>query len=146
MPFLVSMAVSDMRIRKVRIMSLAAFGLTMFVASVAESGFQSVLRNILCNGVVCLILLTALIVWSAIRNRDLFDMVGTGDLVFVAMVTPYFGTYAFTLFLTVSFAVTLVSWSLYRLCNRGADDIPLISGLGVCLISVILYRTVLFLL
>lgn len=144
-PLLADLALSDLRCRKVSVLQLAIFGSLLFLTSVYQAGLRTVLENMLANFGACLALGIALYAWAHLRGHRLADMIGCGDLVFVGLLTPYFRPYDFLLFLTVSCAVTLVVWCIWCLaCHREtADTIPLVSGLGLCLTPVILYRTVL---
>ena len=135
------MIISDLRSRRIGIVHLIIFGITLLVTSLWEFGWRQVLVNLSFN------LLTALFLWlflygySRLRKMKLSDMIGEGDLWFVMAVTPYLELREYVVYLIISCTITLAVWWLSGLWGRKERDIPLVAGMGTCLGAVILYRT-----
>ena len=82
--------------------------------------------------------------WARLRKRGLSDMLGTGDLLFVLCMTPYFPPRHFLLFLIISSLATILFWLLYtRLSRTTARDIPLVTAFAICLTLQIVIRIIL---
>lgn len=139
-PPVVVMAVSDLRSRRVAVVQLLLFGVAVLAASLLESGWRAVAINTAFNLLTALLLCAALYGWSRLRGMKLPQMVGGGDLGFVLAVTPYFEPRGFVLYLVASCLLTLVVWWLCGIRSERPRDIPLVTGLGVCLAGMIFYR------
>ena len=153
-PPLVVMAVSDFRRRTVGIVPLCLFGCAVLAAAVLESGgFRVSLRNLGWNALTCVLLLGFLLGWSRLRGHRLGEMGGAGDAVFIFLLAPYFPPREFVLFLTISSALTLVLWELFRRLSSSrraevaesdghtsAGSIPLVTFFGAFLIAYIIYH------
>lgn len=151
-PPLAVMAVSDFRRRTVGIVPLCVFGCAVLAAAVLESGgFRAPLRNLGWNALTCFLLLGFLLGWAKLRGHRLGEMGGAGDAVFIFLLAPYFPPREFVLFLTVSSALTLLLWGLFRRLspNRlaklsegdghaSAESIPLVTFFGAFLIVYII--------
>lgn len=136
------MMVSDARNRTVSSWWLSAFGLILVVAGVVEDGWREALINIVCNFFVLLVMGASLLVYSKIRKRSLMEMLGAGDVIFLAALTPAFGIEAYLRFLIVSAIFALLSWPLFRRMQSGVTGIPLVTVFGVCFVILILFRAV----
>lgn len=146
LPPLAALAFSDLRCRRIGILNLAFFAAAVIVMSVMESGgLRLPLSNLVRNFLTCVLLWAALSLWARLRKRRLPDMLGTGDLLFVLCLTPYFPPRHFLLFLILSSLFTLLFWLPYtRLSKTAATrDIPLVTALAVCLTLWITLRIIL---
>ena len=132
------MMVSDARSRTVSSWWLSAFWLVLVVAGVVEDGWRVTLINIVCNLFVLLVIGVSLLAYSKMRKRPLMEMLGIGDVIFLAALTPVFGVE----FLIVSAIVALLSWPLFRKMQPGLTGIPLVTVFGTCFIIVILFRAI----
>lgn len=144
-PPLAAMVITDLRSRRVGILHLIIFGITLLVASILEIGWLQVLVNLSCNWLTIFILWLSLYGYSRLRNMTLSEMIGSGDLWFALAVTPYWKIREYVIFLMISCSMTLVAWWLSGLWGRRERDIPLVTGMGACLGVLILYRTILVL-
>ena len=136
------MIISDLRSRRIGIVHLIIFGITLLVTSLWEFGWCQVLVNLSFN------LLTALFLWlflygySSMRKRRLADMIGGGDFAFALAAMPYLEIREYILFLISSCVLTLAVWWLLGIKGKRSKYIPLVTGMGTCLGAVILYRTI----
>ena len=141
-PPLAAMVISDLRSRRIGIVHLIIFGITLLVTSLWEFGWCQVLVNLSFN------LLTALFLWlflygySRLRKMSLTDMIGGGDLAFALAAMPYLEIREYILFLISSCVLTLAVWWLLGIKGKRSKYIPLVTGMGTCLGAVILYRTI----
>lgn len=140
-PLSVMMA-SDARSRTVSSWWLSALGLILVVAGVVEGGWRVALINIVCNLVVLLMIGVFLLAYSKMRKRPLMEMLGVGDVIFLATLTPVFGVEVYLWFLIVSAILALLSWPLFRRMQPGLTGIPLVTVFGACFIIFILFRAV----
>lgn len=141
-PPLVAMAVSDLRIRRIRMMHLIIFAITLLAASLIDLGWRQVTINIGFNLLTVCFLWLMLYGWSRLRGMKLPEMIGGGDLAFVLAVMPYFELRAYVLFLLVSSLLTLAVWWVVSGTGRErCRDIPLVTGMGACLGVMIIYKT-----
>lgn len=136
------MMVSDARSRTVSSWWLSAFGLGLVVDGLIEEGWRETLINIVCNLVVLLVMGVSLLAYSKMRKRPLMEMLGIGDVIFLAALTPVFGVEVYLWFLIVSAIVALLSWPLFRKMQPGLTGIPLVTVFGACFIIFILFRAV----
>ncbi len=136
------MMVSDARNRTVSSWWLSAFGLVIVVAGVVEEGWRVALINIVCNFFVLLVMGASLLVYSKIRKRSLMEMLGVGDVIFLAALTPTFRVEWYLRFLIVSAILALLSWPLFRKMQPGLTGIPLVTVFGACFIIFILFRAI----
>ncbi len=136
------MIVSDARNRTVSSWWLSAFGLVLIVAGVIEGGWRETLINIVCNLFVLLVIGGSLLAYSKMRKRLLMEMLGVGDVIFLAALTPAFGVEVYLRFLIVSAILALLSWPLFRKMQPGLTGIPLVTVFGACFVIFILFRAV----
>ena len=141
-PSLAAMVISDLRSRRIGIVHLIIFGITLLTASLLEFGWCQVLVNLSFNLLTVLLLWLFLYGYSRLRKMKLSEMIGDGDLWFAMGVTPYLELREYVVFLIISCTMTLAAWWLSGLCSRKERDIPLVTGMGTCLGAVILYRTI----
>lgn len=144
-PPLVAMVESDLRSRRIGVAHLLIFGITLLAVSLIESGWRQMLSNLILNLSATIFLWLMLYVYALLREMRLSEMMGGGDLAFVLTVTPYFGIVDFVTYLIVSSLLTLAAWWVSGVkTTKRSRDIPLVTGLGICLGAVILYRTIMF--
>jgi Flp pilus assembly protein protease CpaA len=134
------MMVSDARSRTVSSWWLSAFGLVLVVAGVVEEGWRVTLINIVCNLFVLLVIGVSLLAYSKMRKRPLMEMLGIGDVIFLAVLTSAFGVEVYLRFLIVSAILALLSCPLFRRMQPVLTGIPLVTVFGVCFIIFILFR------
>ena len=136
------MMVSDARNRTVSSWWLSAFGLVLVVAGVIEEGWRETLINIVCNLFVLLVIGVSLLAYSKMRKRPLVEMLGVGDVIFLAALTPTFGVEVYLRFLIVSSILALLSWPLFRKMQPGLTGIPLVTVFGASFVIFILFRAI----
>ena len=141
-PPLAAMVISDQRSRRIGVVYLTIFGITLLTASLLEFGWCQVLVNISFNLLTVLLLWLFLYVYSRLRKMKLSDMIGGGDLAFALTVVPYLEIREYVLFLISSCILTLAVWWMSCIKGKRSKDIPLVTGMGVYLGAVILYRTI----
>lgn len=138
---LAAMVISDLRSRRIGIVHLIIFGITLLVTSLWEFGWCQVLVNLSFNLLTVLLLWLFLYGYSRLRKMKLSEMIGDGDLWFALAVTSYLELREYVVFLIISCTLTLAVWWLSGLWGLKERDIPLVTGMGMCLGAVILYRT-----
>ena len=136
------MVISDLRSRRIGIVHLIIFGITLLTASLLEFGWCQVLVNISFNLLTVLLLWLFLYGYSRLRKMKLSDMIGGGDLAFALTVVPYMEIREYILFLISSCVLTLAVWWMSGIKGKRSKEIPLVTGMGTCLGAVILYRTI----
>lgn len=144
-PPLAAMVISDLRSRRIGIVHLIIFGITLLTASILEFGWRQVLVNLSFNLLTVLLLWLFLYVYSRIQKMKLADMIGGGDLAFALVAMPFLGLREYVLFLISSCALTLAVWWMSGITGERSRDIPLVTGMGAFLGAVILYRTIIVL-
>lgn len=141
-PSLAAMVISDLRSRRIGIVHLIIFGITLLMASLLEFGWRQVLVNASFNLLTVLLLWLFLYGYSRLRKMSLADMIGGGDLAFALAAMPYLEIREYVLFLISSCVLTLAVWWMSGIKGKRSKDIPLVTGMGTCLGAVILYRTI----
>ena len=136
------MIISDLRSRRIGIVHLIIFGITLLTASLLEFGWCQVLVNLSFNLLTVLLLWLSLYGYSRMRKRRLADMIGDGDFAFALAAMPYMEIRDYILFLISSCVLTLAVWWMSGIKGNRSKDIPLVTGMGTCLGAVILYRTI----
>lgn len=141
-PPLAAMAISDLRSRRIGVICLFIFGITLLAASVIDFGWRQVAVNVGFNLLTIVFLCLMLYGWSRLRGMKLPDMAGGGDLAFALAVMPYFELRDYVLFLLLSSMLTLAAWWLGGIGGKRSRDLPLVTGMGACLALVIICRTI----
>lgn len=139
------MVISDLRSRRIGIVHLIIFGITLLTASILEFGWYQVLVNISFNLLTVLLLWLFLYVYSRIQKMKLADMIGGGDLAFALVAMPFLELREYVLFLISSCVLTLAVWWMSGITGERSRDVPLVTGMGAFLGAVILYRTIIVL-
>lgn len=141
-PPLATMVISDLRSRRIGILHLIIFGITLLVTSLWEFGWRQVIINASFNLLTVLLLWLSLYGYSSMRKRRLADMIGGGDLAFALAAMPYQEIREYILFLISTCVLTLAVWWMSGIKGKRSKEIPLVTGMGSCLGAVILYRTI----
>ena len=136
------MVISDLRIRRIGMVHLIIFGITLLTASLLEFGWRQVMVNALFNLLAVLFLTISLYGYSRMRKMRLSDMIGGGDLAFALAAMPYLEIREYILFLILSCVLTLAVWWMSGIKGKQSKYFPLVTGMGTCLGAVILYRTI----
>lgn len=136
------MVISDLRSRRIGMVHLIIFGITLLSASLLEFGWRQVMVNALFNLLAVLFLSIFLYGYSRIRKMRLADMIGGGDLAFALAAMPYLEIREYVLFLISSCILTLAVWWMSGIKGKRSKDIPLVTGMGAYFGAVILYRTI----
>ena len=136
------MVISDLRSRRIGMVHLIIFGITLLAASILEFGWRQVMVNASFNLLTVLLLWLFLYGYSRLRKMKLSDMSGGGDLAFALTVVPYLEIREYILFLISSCVLTLSVWWMSGIKGKRSKEIPLVTGMGTCLGAVILYRTI----
>ena len=139
------MTISDLRSRRIGIVHLIIFGITLLTASLLEFGWCQVLVNLSFNLLTVLLLWLSLYGYSSMRKRRLADMIGDGDFAFALAAMPYLEIREYILFLISSCVLTLAVWWMSGITGERSRDVPLVTGMGAFLGAVILYRTIIVL-
>lgn len=135
------MVISDLRSRRIGMAHLIIFGITLLTASILEFGWRQVMVNASFNLLTVLLLWLFLYGYSRLQKMKLSEMIGDGDLWFALAVTSYLELREYVVFLIISCTLTLAVWWLSGLWGLKERYIPLVTGMGMCLGAVILYRT-----
>ena len=141
-PPLAAMVISDLRSRRIGILHLIIFGITLLTAALLEFGWRHVLVNTSFNLLTVLLLWLFLYGYSRLRKMSLTNMIGSGDLAFALAVMSYMELREYVLYLVSSCVLTLAVWWLFGIKGKRSKDIPLVTGMGACIGAVILYRTI----
>lgn len=141
-PPLAAMVISDLRSRRIGMVHLIIFGITLLAASILEFGWPQVLVNLSFNLLTVLLLWLSLYGYSSMRKRRLADMIGGGDFAFALAAMPYMEIREYILFLILSCVLTLAVWWMSGIKGKRSKYIPMVTGMGTCLGAVILYRTI----
>ena len=144
-PPLAAMVISDLCSRRIGIVHLIIFGITLLTASILEFGWYQVLVNISFNLLTVLLLWLFLYVYSRIQKMKLADMIGGGDFAFALVAMPFLELREYVLFLISSCVLTLAVWWMSGITGERSRDVPLVTGMGAFLGAVILYRTIIVL-
>ena len=139
------MVISDLRSRRIGMVHLIIFGITLLTASILEFGWYQVLVNISFNLLTVLLLWLFLYVYSRIQKMKLADMIGGGDFAFALVAMPFLELREYVLFLISSCVLTLAVWWMSGITGERSRDVPLVTGMGAFLGAVILYRTIIVL-
>ena len=104
------MVINDLRSRRIGMVHLIIFGITLLTASLLEFGWRQVLVNLSFNLLTVLFLSISLYGYSRMRKMRLSDMIGGGDLAFALAAMPYLEIREYILFLILSCVLTLAVW------------------------------------
>lgn len=134
------MLVSDHKTRTVSARVLFVFAGMQVVLSGCLYGWAVSFARIICNTILLAIIGVWLGLYAILRKKKMADMIGIGDAIFFAAISPMFDVYGYVLFLIISSIVALLYWPIARIFQPESVGVPMISVASVCFMSVILYR------
>ncbi|MDR0894162.1 MAG: hypothetical protein LBN06_02495 [Prevotellaceae bacterium] len=138
---LAGMVYEDFKRRSIPVWLLLLFGALQVGVSVWREGIRMVGVHLLSNLLMMCIIGTTVALYCYLRFRGKRRVIGWGDILFIAFLTPCLELRTFLLFLIVSLTFTLVGWMLFLLTDkREQREIPLVSGIGICYGAFILYE------
>ncbi len=141
-PLLLWMVYEDFLWRQVLLWHLILLGLLQVGICVYKYGWISTGWNVLLDLAVLLVIGVAVGIYSFFRFKGKTQPIGLGDVVFIALLTPYFDYRTFLYFLIGSFTLTLIAWMLWCFFSKEKDrNIPLISGVATCYVCWLIYNT-----
>jgi len=134
------MIISDFRCRRVLLWHLLLFGALQIMLSLYRLGVVVACQYILTNILVLFVIGCVLGLYVRFRFGKK-KVMGPGDVLFIFLLSPHFGYRHFLYFLIISSGLTLITWLIYRYAScRESNEIPLISGLGICYFIVLIYQ------
>lgn len=129
---LLLMILSDYRSRTVVLWQLLLFGITVLVMSLAENRLIVTGMNIAINIFLSLLIGLFVYLYFLLKYKSVQSIIGKGDIMFILFLTPFFSPRVFLIFMLISFIATLIMWGIHTLVSKHNNDIPLISGVGLC--------------
>lgn len=137
----VLMILSDYKSRTVILWQLLLFGVIVLLVSLAKNGLQLTSMNIAINMILSILAGLGVYLYFLVKYKSAQSIIGKGDILFILFLTPFFTPRLFLLFMLVSFVATLTMWGIHALVRKhNANDIPLITGLGLCLSILLIYQ------
>lgn len=141
---LLLLIIQDFRFRYIYLWSLGIFGTAQIAMCYSIYGWLPLFYNVLFNLSVLGLISLFVGVYLLLRFKGrLKQSVGWGDLLFIPLLTPYFETRSFLIFLIISFSFTLVGWLIYCYCSKKKEElyqVPLVSGVGGSYLLVLLFN------
>ena len=137
----VLMILSDYKSRTVILWQLLLFGVIVLLVSLVKNGLQLTSMNIAMNMILSILTGLGVYLYFLVKYKSAQSIIGKGDILFILFLTPFFTPRLFLLFMLVSFVATLAMWGIHALVRKhNASDIPLITGLGLCLSILLIYQ------
>uniref|UniRef100_UPI0040263AA2 hypothetical protein n=1 Tax=Alistipes indistinctus TaxID=626932 RepID=UPI0040263AA2 len=140
------LAVADLRHRTIPMNWLVAFGLCVPLPSVFLSSAGTILYNILTNTLLLGWVFGGVWIYLQLRGRrpgNLFrQYVGSGDLVFALLLTPFAPLPQYLLLLLGGCMGGLAYWIGVRIAVRYSATIPLVTFFSLAFIVCTLYRLI----
>lgn len=130
---LVAMVISDFRKRVINAYSLAVFALLVIYSVYTNEGIYFLKMRMLWNVAFLMYMSFVVVTYLWLTKRQIFESIGTGDILFIFTLTPLFELREFIIFLTLAFAGTLIIYMFITLYYQ-TKTIPLVSGVGISLI------------
>lgn len=134
------MIISDHKSRTVVLWQLLLFGVIVLVISLVENGVTPTSINLAINIFISLLIGASVYLYFLLKYKSVQSVIGKGDIVFILFLTPLFAPRQFLVFMLVSFVATLLMWCVYTFTYKRDANIPLISGVGVCLSVLLVYQ------
>lgn len=139
LPLLLWMIYMDFRYRRVWLWQLIVFGIIQFAISLTGNGLIHTSYYTLMNSAVLIVIGTAAALYATVRFRLKKPMIGSGDIIFIWLLTPSFTYPTFVYFILISFVCALAGWAVTRIIRKDASaTIPLISYMGICYMIVLM--------
>lgn len=133
------MMLSDWKTRTVSILWLSVFFVSVACCSIFVNGLLGAAIYMAMNLTLLLIIGLALYAYSAIRKKRLGEMIGVGDALFFASLTPIAEPEIFIKLLVGMLIFSLLSWLILRK-KLNPGNIPLVTFSGLPLIGIIVYK------
>lgn len=133
------MILSDYKSRTVLLWQLLLFGVMVLTISLVKNGVVPTLTNTAINVAVSLMIGLCVYLYFWLRCKSVRSVIGKGDILFILFLTPFFTPRLYLIFMVVSFVATLLMWGIYLLAGKRSANIPLISGVGMCLCVLLIY-------
>lgn len=89
--------------------------------------------NLAINIFLSLLIGLGVYIYFLLKYKSVQSVIGKGDILFILFLTPFFTPRSFLIFMLVSFVATLLMWIIATSIRKNNGNIPLISGVGVCL-------------
>lgn len=137
---LVPMILSDYKSRTVVLWQLMLFGITVLTTSLVENGIEPTGMNIIINIFLSLLIGLSVYLYFLLKYQSAQSIIGKGDILFILFLTPFFSPRLFLVFMLISFVATLLMWLIANSIRKGNTNIPLVSGVGICLCVLIIYK------
>lgn len=139
---LILLIVSDFRGRQVYVWQLILFAVTQAVFCWWTLGKYAVLQNLLINGVTLgvMALCVGLYLFFRFKTKKR-EAIGWGDIWFIILLTPYFQASVFLPFMISALSLTLLGWGIFYLVGHRVNNVPLVSGLGICYTLLLIYNS-----
>lgn len=130
---LVTMVISDFRKRVINAYLLAIFALLVIYSVYTNEGVYLLKTRVLWNVAFLLYMFSVMMAYLWLTKRQISQLIGSGDILFIFTITPLFELREFIVFLTLAFAATLI---FYALLSRyyPTKTIPLVSCVGISFI------------
>lgn len=96
--------------------------------------------NLTLNILMSLLIGLGVYSYFLLKYKTVRAIIGKGDILFILFLTPFFEPRTFFLFMLVSLTATLLMWIIAVLIGEKYSNIPLVSGMGVCLFALFIYQ------
>jgi hypothetical protein len=131
----------DFKRRSIPLWLLLLFGVFQLIASWWHYGIGIVSVNLLLNLSALSVIGMSVALYIRLRFRGKQNAIGWGDILFIAFLTPLFELRIFLWFLIISLILSLIGWLLFSQAGKtGEKGIPLVSCVGICYATFILYE------
>lgn len=134
------MVISDYRSRTVVLWQLILFGAMVLIFSIIDKGQYATFLNLSANTIISVIIGLSVYIYFWLKYKSVQSIIGKGDILFILFMTPLFPPRMFIGFMLSSFLVTLLLWGVHSFVVKRNDNIPLISGVGLCLSCLLIYE------
>lgn len=139
---LMPMIYQDFKSRNVALWQLTLFGIMQIIVCFFKYGAVQTGYIALINLIILASISIAVLVYAYFRFKLKQQLIGSGDIIFILLLSPYFLFPSFLYFLIVSFLVSLLSWWFEGYLRKmRVQNIPLVSYLGICYTIVLIYNS-----
>lgn len=139
---LIPMIYQDFKSRNVALWQLVLFGIMQIIVCFFKYGAVQTGYIALINLIILASISIVMLVYAYFRFKLKQQLVGSGDIIFILLLTPYFLFPYLLYFLIASFLVSLLSWWFEGYLRKIRKyDIPLVSYLGICYTIVVIYNS-----
>lgn len=138
---LILMIYQDFKDRHVLLWQLLLFGVIQLFICLDKHGLAQSAYNMMINLIISVIIASVVFLYTYFRFKLERAVIGSGDIIFILLLTPYFPYFHFLYFLIISFLLALASWQFKAFFYKErVTNIPLISYLGICYVIVVMYN------